>query len=194
MSEGQPGAGGAAGASGSSGSGNAGNAGNVSGGASGSAGAAGSSGGGVAGTSGVSGSAGSAGDAGGASGSGANGGSAGTGGATCVLACTGTQVCKDGATCVDCLDTDPPRCDADNTPSQCINNTWTPQTPCSGQTPACSNGICAGAKLTGSIVTAGMAVLSNASVRLAEHGLEYTPTICGNLPGGTVCVSGGLRP
>ncbi|HEY2410547.1 MAG TPA: hypothetical protein VGI10_31305 [Polyangiaceae bacterium] len=194
MSEAQAGAGGTSGSAGSSGSTSAGNAGSMTGGASGSAGAAGSSG--VAGTSGMSGSAGSAGDAGDTSSGGSAGasGNAGAGGATCTPACMGSQVCKDGTGCVDCLDTDPPRCDADNTPSQCINNTWTPQTPCGGQTPACSNGMCAGAKLNGSIVTVSTAVLSNTSVRLAEHGLEYTPTICGNLPSGTVCVSGGLRP
>jgi hypothetical protein len=89
---------------------------------------------------------------------------------------------------------DDTRCDPDNTPSKCVNNAWTPQTPCSGQMPACSGGMCAAAKLLGGLVTVGTPVLSNTSVRLVDHGLEYTPTICGTLNSQMLCLSGGIRP
>jgi hypothetical protein len=174
-----------------------------SGGASGVAGNAGTNGGtdagGSAGNAGTNGNAGNAGATaggdtgnGGSAGASGSAGAAGTTGATCTPACSAPQICNDG-TCVDCLNDDT-RCDPDNTPSKCVNNAWTPQTPCGGQTPACSGGVCAAAKLLGGIVTVGAPVLSNTSVRLVDHGLEYTPTICGTLNSQMLCLSGGIRP
>jgi len=49
--------------------------------------------------------------------------------------------------------------------------------------------------LVGGLVTVGDPVLKSSSgVRLVEHGLEFTPTVCGQIGGKTVCVSGGIRP
>jgi hypothetical protein len=192
VSEGSGGA--ASGAAGSGGaSGTAGNLGTSGGNAGGNGGA---DAGGSAGNAGTNGNAGNAGaSAGGDTGNGGSAGasgSAGTTGAMCTPACTAPQICNDG-TCVDCLNDDT-RCDPDNTPSKCVNNVWTPQTPCGGQMPACSGGVCAAAKLLGGIVTVGTPVLSGTSVRLVDHGLEYTPTICGTVNSQMLCLSGGIRP
>jgi hypothetical protein len=120
-------------------------------------------------------------------------GNAGVGGATCTPACTPPLQCDDGQ-CVACLSTDLPRCEANNTPSICVEHHWALQTPCGGDKPACSNGICAAAKLTGGVVTVGTPVLRNTNVRLVEHGLEYTASMCAMVQSKMICVSGGIRP
>jgi predicted transcriptional regulator len=68
------------------------------------------------------------------------------------------------------------------------------QDPCPASKPACSNGACAVATLSGGIVTVSDGVLSTSTVRLVEHGLEYTQTTCGTVGTQKVCVTGGIRP
>jgi hypothetical protein len=86
------------------------------------------------------------------------------------------------------------RCDDSSTPSKCIGGNWTPQDPCPTSKPACSNGVCAVATLSGGIVTVSNGVLSTGSVRLVEHGLEYTQTVCGMVGTQKICITGGIRP
>ncbi|MEO7035634.1 MAG: hypothetical protein ABI548_17045 [Polyangiaceae bacterium] len=102
-------------------------------------------------------------------------------------------ICESG-TCVECA-ADTKTCNG-NTPSLCVGGAWLSQTACSGQTPACSNGICAAGTVSGGIITVSDGVLAPAAggVHLAEHGFEYNPTTCGMVVGKQVCVSGGIRP
>jgi hypothetical protein len=86
------------------------------------------------------------------------------------------------------------RCADNSTPSLCVDGTWVDQAACPAATPACSNGVCAAATLSGGIVTVSNGVLSTSTVHLVEHGLEYTQTVCGTVAGQQVCVSGGIRP
>jgi hypothetical protein len=86
------------------------------------------------------------------------------------------------------------RCADNSTPSLCVAGTWVDQAACPAATPACSNGVCAAATLSGGIVTVSSGVLSTSTVHLVEHGLEYTQTVCGTVAGQQVCVSGGIRP
>jgi len=86
------------------------------------------------------------------------------------------------------------RCADNTTPSKCVDGTWVDQDPCTAAKPACSNGVCAAATLSGGIVTVSDGVLSTSTVRLVEHGLEYTQTVCGTVGTQKVCVTGGIRP
>ena len=84
---------------------------------------------------------------------------------------------------------------ADNTtPSKCVDGSWIDQEPCPASKPACSNGFCAAAAISGGIVTVSDGVLETSSVRLVDHGLEYTQTTCGTVGTQKVCVTGGIRP
>jgi hypothetical protein len=98
-----------------------------------------------------------------------------------------------GAPPVGCID-DSLRCADNTTPSKCVAGIWVDQEPCSAAKPACSNGVCAAATLFGGVVTVADSVLSTSSVRLVEHGLEYTQTTCGTVGAQKVCVTGGIRP
>jgi hypothetical protein len=86
------------------------------------------------------------------------------------------------------------RCADNSTPSKCIAGAWIDQDPCPASKPACSNGVCAVATLSGGIVTVSDGVLSTSTVHLVEHGLEYTQTTCGTVGTKKVCVTGGIRP
>ena len=92
-----------------------------------------------------------------------------------------------------CVD-DSLRCSDSTTPSKCVAGSWIDQDPCPAAKPACSNGVCAAATLSGGIVTVADGALSTSSVRLVESGLEYTQTTCGTVGTEEVCVSGGIRP
>lgn len=93
----------------------------------------------------------------------------------------------------DCIN-DSLRCENSMVPSKCVEGVWIDQAPCPVSKPACSNGVCAAATLTGGIVTVSNGVLSTSNVRLVEHGLEYTQTTCGMVGTQNVCVTGGIRP
>jgi hypothetical protein len=86
------------------------------------------------------------------------------------------------------------RCADSSTPSKCVGGVWVDQDPCPALKPACGNGVCAAATLSGGIVTVSDGVLSTSTVRLVEHGLEYTQTTCGMVGTQKVCVTGGIRP
>jgi len=86
------------------------------------------------------------------------------------------------------------RCTDNSTPSKCVAGAWVDQDPCPASKPACSNGVCAVATLSGGIVTVSDGVLSTSAVHLVEHGLEYTQTTCGTVGTQKVCVTGGIRP
>ncbi len=95
-----------------------------------------------------------------------------------------------GTACVN----DSVRCADNSTPSLCVDGTWVDQAACPAATPACSNGVCAAATLSGGIVTVSNGVLSTSTVHLVEYGLEYTQTVCGTVASQQVCVNGGIRP
>jgi hypothetical protein len=116
-------------------------------------------------------------DSSGAGGEAGEAGAGGTAGAT-------TPACVNGSL----------RCDDSSTPSKCVGGDWIPQDPCPASRPACSNGVCAAARLSGGIVTVSDGVLSTSTVRLVQHGFEYTQTTCGTVGSQKVCVTGGIRP
>ena len=113
-----------------------------------------------------------------ASGSGGDAGEAGAAGAAPNLGCVNDSL----------------RCTDNSTPSKCVAGIWVDQDPCPALKPACSNGVCASATLSGGILTVSDGVLSTSTVRLVEHGLEYTQTTCGTVGTQKVCVTGGIRP
>ena len=86
------------------------------------------------------------------------------------------------------------RCADNSTPSKCVAGAWVDQPACAAPTPACSNGICAVATLSGGLITVSDGVLSNNEIHLVEHGLEYAPAVCGTVSGQKICVTGGIRP
>jgi hypothetical protein len=65
---------------------------------------------------------------------------------------------------------------------------------CSGNTPACSNGVCAAATVTGGIVSVAPLAAQSGSIQLVEQAFEVLPTVCGTVAGSKVCVTGGIRP
>ena len=86
------------------------------------------------------------------------------------------------------------RCTDNATPAKCVDGVWIDQNACSASKPICSNGVCAATTLAGGVVTVSNATLSNATVRLVEHGLEYSRATCGTVGTQKVCVTGGIRP
>ena len=85
------------------------------------------------------------------------------------------------------------RCADNRTPSKCVDGVWLDQAACEAATPACSNGVCAFATLSGGLSVVDGA-LSNSKIYLVEHGLELAPPICGTVSGQNICVTGGIRP
>jgi hypothetical protein len=86
------------------------------------------------------------------------------------------------------------RCADNSTPSKCEGGVWVDQPACVAPTPACSNGLCAAATLSGALMSVSDGVLTDNKVRLVEHGLEFAPAVCGTVAGQKICVSGGIRP
>jgi len=84
------------------------------------------------------------------------------------------------------------RCVGD-TPQACVAGEWVDGEPCSGATPVCTNGLCGAFHLFGGMVTVG-GFGAGGSIRLVDHGLEYTTTSCGVVDDQNVCVTGGIRP
>src|SRR5882724_3652514 len=74
------------------------------------------------------------------------------------------------------------RCADNRTPSKCVDGVWLDQPACEAATPACSNGVCAFATLSGGLSVVDGA-LSNSKIHLVEHGLELTPPVCGTVSG-----------
>jgi len=112
-------------------------------------------------------------------------------GSGCEEECTGAApLCVEGD-CVECLP-DARSCDQD-TPTECVDGQWSALEPCSGDTPACSGGVCAIARVTGRLSTV-RGHLAAGDIRLVEHGFDSLLRTCGEVSGATVCVTGGLRP
>lgn len=84
------------------------------------------------------------------------------------------------------------RC-VEDIPEECEDGAWIADEPCSGNTPACSNGVCAAARLSGSLVTV-QSLLPSGSVRLRDHGFLTLPRTCSEIDGETLCLIGGFRP
>lgn len=102
-----------------------------------------------------------------------------------------TPVCEQGS-CFECS-AGTERCEG-NSPSRCsADHKWEAKAPCGGETPVCSNGTCAGARVVGSIVTS-TDPMPSTGTRLINSGLVVTPPICGEVKGRQVCVRGGLIP
>jgi hypothetical protein len=102
-----------------------------------------------------------------------------------------TPLCEDGR-CVACR-AGTERCGADETPERCENGEWVQGDSCGGNRPVCSNGTCVAFRLQGGLVSVG-AASADGSIRLVDHGFEMLPTLCAEVNGETVCVSGGVRP
>jgi hypothetical protein len=85
------------------------------------------------------------------------------------------------------------RCADNRTPSKCVDGVWLDQPACEAATPACSNGVCAFATLSGGLSVVDGA-LSNRKIYLVEHGLELAPPVCGTISSQKICVTGGIRP
>jgi hypothetical protein len=118
---------------------------------------------------------------------------AGAGGAaTCTPECGAEQpLCVQGR-CVACREGEG-RC-VDNRPSTCRGGAWEDDPPCTGTTPACSNGICALASVNGGIASVVLPSVRAGTVRLVDSAFEVSATTCGTVAGGKVCVTGGIRP
>lgn len=84
------------------------------------------------------------------------------------------------------------RCLGDS-PERCDDGVWVTEPTCGGDTPVCSNGVCAPMKIHGSISTVATATLG-VSIRLVDHGFLVLPTSCATVRGAEVCVTGELRP
>jgi len=108
----------------------------------------------------------------------------------CVPECQDGLMCSEGR-CVECTINSPPRCN-ENTPLACQDGAWVELPACSGATPACSNGSCSLAVLTGSFATVSAPLSAAGDIRLAEQGLEYLPSSCAQDQ--TICVTGGIYP
>jgi hypothetical protein len=85
------------------------------------------------------------------------------------------------------------RC-VDNLPSTCRGGAWEDGAPCTGNTPACSNGICAIASVQGGIASVALPSVRTGSLRLVESAFERLQTTCGTVAGNKVCVTGGIQP
>jgi hypothetical protein len=141
------------------------------------------------------GSGGGAGTAGGAGNAGSGGsGNTGGAGASCTPPCQGATPYCENDKCVECL-ADSAQCEND-TPVLCVASKWSKQSPCGGNKPACSNGVCAAARGSGGIITMSSGVLTGSAgnVRLVDHGFERMPRTCGTVKTERVCVTGGITP
>ncbi len=110
---------------------------------------------------------------------------------TCTPSCSGdTPVCVMGQ-CVECA-TDTGRC-ADSVQTQvCVDNRWHDANVCSGDTGACTgDGVCAAFRVSGGLVTLG-STPSGTTLRLRDHGFEYTARTCATVGNGQMCVTGGF--
>lgn len=81
-----------------------------------------------------------------------------------------------------------------NAPATCRNGSWMVGAECSGALPACSNGVCASARVLGGIVTVAPRVGVQGAARVVNQSFEMQPTSCGLVGGQQVCVSGGIKP
>jgi hypothetical protein len=78
------------------------------------------------------------------------------------------------------------------TPQECVDGGWQNQTPCTGATPVCSNGVCGTYRTTGGIRSTGALPLpGDAGIRLVAGGFEIGTRTCN--PAG-LCVTGGIVP
>jgi hypothetical protein len=78
------------------------------------------------------------------------------------------------------------------TPQECVDGGWQNQTPCSGATPVCSNGVCGTYRTTGGIRSTGALPLpGDGGIRLVAGGFEIGTRTC-NAAG--LCVTGGIVP
>ncbi len=82
----------------------------------------------------------------------------------------------------------------ENTPATCEQGEWVSGEACSGELPACSNGVCAAAKLSGGFVSVAPVTDAAGDVRVTDQRFEMAPTTCGTVAGKKVCVTGGIRP
>jgi hypothetical protein len=106
----------------------------------------------------------------------------------CSETCSGElPYCLDGQ-CVACRPRDA-MCEGDR-PKTCDDqHRWQLQEPCEV---ACSSGVCTNYRLTGGISTVSDAVLSAEGLRLVDHGLSTLPSVCREVDGTTLCLTGGL--
>jgi hypothetical protein len=93
------------------------------------------------------------------------------------------RVCEEGAAI--CID---------NAPATCKDDAWVTSDTCSGNLPACSNGVCALAKIVGGIVSVAPIAAPAGAVRLVDQSFHVAPTTCGKVAGNDICVTGGIRP
>ncbi|HEY6079719.1 MAG TPA: hypothetical protein VIW29_12980 [Polyangiaceae bacterium] len=93
------------------------------------------------------------------------------------------RVCEEGsAICVE------------NAPTTCRDDAWVKGDTCSGNLPACSNGVCALARIVGGLVDIAPLAGQAGAIRLVDHSFHVAPTTCGKVAGNDICVTGGIRP
>jgi hypothetical protein len=86
------------------------------------------------------------------------------------------------------------RCGAGNRPEACEDGMWVASMACGGVTPICSNGLCAGLRLTGGLVAVDpVPVGSTGAIRLVGQSFSMTRS-CGLDQKTTACAIGGLDP
>jgi hypothetical protein len=78
-----------------------------------------------------------------------------------------------------------------NTPQQCMACSWVNETPCSGATPVCSNGICGSYRTTGGIRSTAPARYGDGGITLVSGGFEVGTRTCDEAG---ICVTGGIVP
>ncbi|MGC4092731.1 MAG: hypothetical protein QM756_33590 [Polyangiaceae bacterium] len=121
--------------------------------------------------------------------SGAAGDTSGSGG--CDPVCGGaTPLCSDGV-CVECI-TGSVKCQGD-TPVACVASTWVLGAPCTGSAAACSNGVCAAARLRGGIVDVAPLPAPATGLRLRGATLNTVQPTCGVVAGQPLCVRGAVQ-
>jgi len=81
-----------------------------------------------------------------------------------------------------------------NAPATCSAGSWVVGDECAGSLPACSNGICASARVLGGIVTVAPETGAKGAVRVVEQSFNIARTSCGLVAGKQVCVTGGIKP
>lgn len=86
------------------------------------------------------------------------------------------------------------RCASTTTPAKCVDHRWVVQQRCSAAAAVCNQGVCGAVGLSQNGITVASGALSTTKIRLVEHGLELSGTVCGSVAKQNICVVGGIRP